>query len=363
VTEVTLDNLQPEQKIDLMINFMSSVYDQGLRGDQIGSLMSGVKQSMVLRGYSVGFFESERYRQAVKACRLTNEDQKKKAMFQIENSQLPIHMEMIDYMKEASWNHVDWTKKGEVGEARAYLCCALAFDTGRRIGQFTHKDGKTAEDHCIRNVHVHYKCGEVNLKGGIALKRHLEESHLGIEAITAVDLYFLTQKEGGCGRGKPCVPASVMRRTQDESQLLDQLATWVLFNLNDDDEELFTLNWRGGTKKLIQKEMTAYIKKIACAMDLDPKRYGNHSLRRGYATAAHQECIESTLRTYNNRAGWVPTSRMAITHYSQAGSQGIHAFNGTSSVILGGTMAVSVGTIGTPRKRRSADLSGPQPPL
>jgi hypothetical protein len=155
----------------------------------------------------------------------------------------------------------------------------------------------------------------------------------------------------------------VMRRTQDESQLLDQLATWVLFNLNDDDEELFTLNWRGGTKKLIQKEMTAYIKKIACAMDLDPKRYGNHSLRRGYATAAHQECIESTLRTYNNRAGWVPTSRMAITHYSQAGSQGIHAFNGTSSVILGGTMAVSVGTIGTPRKRRSADLSGPQPPL
>jgi hypothetical protein len=36
-----------------------------------------------------------------------------------------------------------------------------------RIGQFTHKDGKYAEDHCLRNVHAHFKCGEMCLKGGI----------------------------------------------------------------------------------------------------------------------------------------------------------------------------------------------------
>jgi hypothetical protein len=55
-----------------------------------------------------------------------------------------------------------------------------------------------------------------------------------------------------------------------------------------DEEELLTLRWKGMNKKLLRRETTADIKKIASAIELNPQRFGNHSLRRGYATAAHQ---------------------------------------------------------------------------
>jgi hypothetical protein len=157
VTDPTVENLASSQKLNLMIKFMSTVYDLGLRGDQITVLMSGVKQSLLLRGFDVEFMIGGRYQQAIKACRLTNQNLKDKTMFQIENSQLPITMEIIVYMRQSSWDKVDWSQRSSVLEAAAYLCYALAFDTGRRIVNFTHQDGKSGEDHCIRNGHITFK--------------------------------------------------------------------------------------------------------------------------------------------------------------------------------------------------------------
>jgi hypothetical protein len=88
-----VENLTSSQKLNLMIKFMSTVYDFGLRGDQITVLMR-VKQSLLLR--VVGD------QQAIKACRLTNQNLK-------------------------------------------------------RILNFTHQDGKSSEDHCIRNGHITFK--------------------------------------------------------------------------------------------------------------------------------------------------------------------------------------------------------------
>jgi hypothetical protein len=124
VTDPTVENLASSQKLNLMIKFMSTVYDLGLRGDQITVLMSGVKQSLLLRGFDVEFMSGGRYQQAIKACRLTNQNLKDKTMFQNENSQLPMTMEMIVYMRQ-SWDKVNWSQRSSVFEAAASLCCAL----------------------------------------------------------------------------------------------------------------------------------------------------------------------------------------------------------------------------------------------
>jgi hypothetical protein len=186
------------------------------------------------------------------------------------------------------------------------------------------------------------------------LKRYLELSHLGVDAISSADLYFLTQKEGAKFRAKSCVPVSIQRRTQDESGLLSQLAQWVLFNLHGDEEELLTLRWKGVNKKLLRREMTAYIKKIASLMDLNPQRFGNHSLRRGYATAAHQQCIEDMVKGCNERAGWAPKSTMVISHYSHVNNHGALAFSGNSiNTSRGVPMADVLGTNGTTKGVKS----------
>jgi hypothetical protein len=76
----------------------------------------------------VEFMSGGRYQQAIKACRLANQNLKDKTMFQIENSQLPITLEMIVYMRQSSWDKVDWSQRSSVLEAAAYLCCALALE-------------------------------------------------------------------------------------------------------------------------------------------------------------------------------------------------------------------------------------------
>jgi hypothetical protein len=49
ITDPTVENLASSQKLNLMIKFMSTVYDWDLRGDQITVLMSGEQIIIVTR--------------------------------------------------------------------------------------------------------------------------------------------------------------------------------------------------------------------------------------------------------------------------------------------------------------------------
>jgi hypothetical protein len=57
---------------------------------------------------------------------------------------------MVVKMREKfSRKETDWDPLGAYQNA-IYLSVALMFDTGKRIGNVCHPDGKFAEDHCIR---------------------------------------------------------------------------------------------------------------------------------------------------------------------------------------------------------------------
>jgi hypothetical protein len=52
---------------------------------------------------------------------------------------------MVQVAREMYWEK-PWTIEG-VDDKAIYLCIALMYDTGKRISNFTHKDGVEAEDH------------------------------------------------------------------------------------------------------------------------------------------------------------------------------------------------------------------------
>jgi hypothetical protein len=83
-------------------------------------------------------------------------------------------------------------------------------------------------------------------------------------------------------------------------------------------------------------------------MKQDPGRFGNHSLRRGYASAAHQAVITQLLQESNQRAGWKDQSDILMERYSQASNPGALAFTGN------GTLVVSMGTNVTSTRTRSS---------
>jgi hypothetical protein len=93
----------------------------------------------------------------------------------------------------------------------------------------------------------------------------------------------------------------------------------------------------GVNKKLRRREMSAYIKKIASLMDLNPQRFGNHSLRRG---------IEDMVKGCNERAGWAQKSTMVISHYSHVSNHGVLAFSG-NSIELSRSLSLSLSCLPT----------------
>jgi hypothetical protein len=120
------------------------------------------------------------------------------------------------------------------------MCRALAFDTERRISNFTHQDGKSAKDHCIRTEHVSFKCLGQEVAAGPLLRKFLNRHKLQPDAVASATLLFLPQKEKGMTTVSPCIPVVLERRTQDESTVLSQLISWVLHTENGPQEELFT---------------------------------------------------------------------------------------------------------------------------
>ena len=80
----------------------------------------------------------------------------------------------------------------------------------------------------------------------------------------------------------------IARRTERESDLLDDFFEWCLNSGALAEEPVFGRQVNTGKattyKKLTPKMLATVIKGAAVAMDMDPKEYANHSLRKGAVT-------------------------------------------------------------------------------
>jgi hypothetical protein len=314
--------LPNDTKLNLIIAYMSHLYDTGSRGTQIISQMTGIKQIFLIEGADISFFQHPKYLQACKSCRYVTVEIHKNLNDRIYNQQLPITFDMVVRARQILWNLRQFDTVSLDNKA-VYLCIALSYDTGRRISNFTHQPKTFSDDHCIKTSHVHFifKPHNISIPAGPSFRVFVRKECKNWDTLSHALLYFFSQKEGARQKLNSCVPIKLTRSTPNQEQLLIDLAQWCVSNDNDGEEELLTrcLLESNRSKRLIRMNVTKALKTLAVEFDLDPKRISTRSLRSGYATVSNLLHKDPTSNSNHHiRAGWTKNSKVPSLHYDKS---------------------------------------------
>jgi hypothetical protein len=136
-------------KVDRIVLFLTHLYYQGKRGDQLGRDLTCMSHMMVTNQYDVGFMKDARITAAKAAGLMSTEETRAHVKKQMEEVKVPVTEEMVREARSRCWKDGDWTKEG-LDKKATYLGVALGFDAGSRIENVTLRDGLLSEDHCMR---------------------------------------------------------------------------------------------------------------------------------------------------------------------------------------------------------------------
>jgi hypothetical protein len=292
----------------VIIEFMASLHAEGLRGDQITSILTGVKQTRLMQGKDVDVFLHPQVLQARNSGRYSTKELREGRESKLLTKKLPWTIDQVKKARVLLWAGNTWEQRA------VYLGIALAFDTGRRIGNFTHPSSKGQENHCIRTKDVWFVVDTegTTIAGGSQFYELGRSAAFEANQVSAAHLNFLSQKEKAKGSLQVEEQVVLARGSCLQSQLLDDLIEWCLFNQNQEEEELLTRSINGRKKVLLSRKVSEGIRLVAESFGLDPSRFSAISLRSGYASATVNGGLP---REALNRAGWAKGSNTPYKHY------------------------------------------------
>lgn len=330
----TLIGIPVRVGVNLLIAFMSHLFQTGLRGTRLNTIMSKLKFEMLINGYSIVYFKQDRYLQALKSSRYTIDEIKINSVKKLYGGQLPVSYDMIHSIKPFYWpSNVRPNDPTVLYDYGVFLCIEVAFDTGRRICSFVHAENKQ-EDHCIKCNQVIFHFHQTTLypfkpmvHAGPEFQNYVVANNIPCELVKQIQLNFHTQKSSSRYKIQSEKPIYIGTTTTMEAELMKRLFLWCCWNNNSANDGLFTRCSSSGIKKqLLRKDVMSAIRLIATHNGIGPNRLGAHSLRRGYATlndAYNKFCN----KTNYDRAGWKSNSSIPQNIYSRAEINGAYSMD------------------------------------
>ena len=319
-----------EQKEAVVLHFIRSLHDSGARGRTVTSKVTSVRQWFLFHGKDITAFDSQLVQQGRQASRPNNEEKKVAARSKEKTALLPMALSGILRLRELYYS--EGLDAESLVRRGVYLAAAVCFDTGCRISNVTHKANSKANDHCLRGNEVVLRCGQVKLRAGSAFRTFYHVQALTPQSISSLEITFLTQKN--CYKSGVSVyqaPIVIERRSNDESQLLDDLVKWVVDSGITEEDEFFGRWWGKSMRCLLRKDVTHAMKELAHDLGVPEVQLSTHSFRKGFATSTY------TKEGAKQRGGWSETSSSMEDHYVQhVNSKGPFAYsdNAYSSVEL-----------------------------
>jgi hypothetical protein len=263
-----------EQKEAVVLHFIRSLHDSGARGRTVTSKVTSVRQWFLFHGKDITAFDSQLVQQRRQASRPNNEEKK-------------VALSGILRLRELYYS--------EGLDAESLVGC--------RISNVTHKANSKANDHCLRGNEVVLCCGQVKLRAGSAFRTFYHVQALTPQSISSLEITFLTQKS--CYKSGVSVyqaPIVIERRSNDESQLLDDLVKWVVDSGITEEDEFFGRWWGKSMRCLLSKDVTHAMKELAHDLGVPEVQLSTHSFRKGFATSTY------TKEGAKQRGGWSQTS-------------------------------------------------------
>ena len=304
----------PEYKVDKVILFMAHCYHHlSRREEQIREDISHVKSYFELHGHNTAFFSDELVIRAKASGGRSADETRTRLDLQAAVMKLPMSRDMVVEVRRTHWVAGDWSMKA-LDKKGIWLAIALGFDSGPRVGNVTLKDGPAREDHCVRGLDCVFEVVTVagerrQYLAGITLAQYLCEQAGRSDTVQSVTMRYATHKTQ---KQLTQVPKFIARRTDLESQVLDDLCAWVMHSGVRQTDELLT-RYAPRRKVVIRKDVANAIKDTAESFGLPRVNFSTRSLRSGYGTHAAAHGVPKT--QLNQRGGWKENSTIPEQHY------------------------------------------------
>jgi hypothetical protein len=338
-SDVYLEHVKDDrERAKRVVLYMAYLFEaKGQRDEQISKAITCLAYYFTVEGVSTAFLSSSLISRGRKAGVRSTEEARALEEKRTDSVKLPVFLDLVWQVRKTCWEGKDWSAKGMDSKA-LWLAIGLAFDSGPRISNVTLKDGKTAEDHCIRAGHAAFTIVDPvsgvlsRVKGGPLLATFLSRQDVNYSMVKSVDLVFMSSKTSRKVKSVIKEPKTIARGTWMESTVLDDILAWVHYSCVKEDDELLTryCSVTGNRKVVIRKDVTLALKQAADAFGLPIKHFSTKSLRSGFGTHAKANGMSSS--DVNMRGGWAEGSIIPDKHYvRKMHSQGAFALSLSAS--------------------------------
>lgn len=306
--------------------FLCKRYQAGLRAKGATSVTAGLRKHFTQALESTTFLDSTMLSTARNACKLNPKELRtKRDEGMADTVKLPICESLLNDMRTRMWTGKPWTGMGLKGRM-SYVACVWGFDQSARVSEYTRAE-PGATDHCVRLDDITFyrsmPDGVVNCTGGTLAEvlRGAEENSPLIKEVIECHVLAASSK------GKVVVKAKLIaRRSEEESQFLDDLLLFISRSGALGSDELFSLRTDGKEKTVLSgRTVREEIKETCRLRNLPPNYFSSHSLRKGAIT--HMRSLGSTEDDRRDRGNYAPGSQVMNTTYDYATGLGPLAAN------------------------------------
>ena len=312
-----------EEKSKWVILFVAYLYTIiGVRGSkEVGRIISALRFQWNVQGLETGFFDSSVLTAAKRGARRTPDEARTEGERVEEMRILPICLEIVRSMRNRLFVMSGVDGYGLYQKA-LWISSGVGFDSGLRPCNITLKNGKRAQDHCIRASHCRYliEGEERSFTGGEQIRNFLAPDYTNnVKRVVKVDVYVLTGKtiNRSCFSAEP---KSIGRGTAFEAQLLEDLCWFNLHSGVLGTDEFIARYWLGSRKVVIAKDLADELKKECALHGLPKAKFSCKSLRSGYAT--HMNACKVPREEMVMRGGWSEKSPVPENHYIRSFGSG-----------------------------------------
>lgn len=315
-----MENIQDdEEKAKRLVLFYEHLYSvEGLRAEQVVRASTCVRYFFGVKGLPTErIFNSDIAARGRAAAQRSVSEKRARAQRMRERKVLPLSLELVLHIRRKYWVESSWEVRDDVDRKAVWLAICLGFDSGKRVGNLTLRDGNSRQDHCLRANSVLFRflitaSGEDRtIPAGTRLREQL--ASIGHYELISICLHYDTTKT---------VANSVVLEADEagDAVVMEDLLEWVLKSGVEENDELLTRYWMSESgaipsrKVVTRKAVREAIKETCKSFGLDEKRFSTKSMRSGFASA-YKACGEEDADR-NALGGWARSSKVPDKHYT-----------------------------------------------
>ena len=272
-----------DRAVMLALFFKERYETGGMRGRQATAVSAGIRHHFATALKPVHWFDSQIVTNARAACKMTCDELRGHKREAKGRATLPVSEDMIMAARVRLWEGKSWGW-GDVDDRMTYMGLMWGFDQVARVSEYTSAE-PSAEDHCVRVWQLTFVVeGEMGqpqrLISGSLLAQEMRATP--IPAIMACEVEASSHKSGVLRKKKV-----IGRRSEEESQWLDDLTEWLLKSDLKTEDQIFTrykaktIGGKVYMKRLSAEMIRTAVKDMAIAAGLPPNKFSSHSLRKG----------------------------------------------------------------------------------